>query len=607
MASVKATAYIHSSPDLSAGQIQTTLLANPYCEYVSLADIQNIRQSATTQADVSATDVKVDASETAPIALIAPTDAAPASATANLPSEAAGVPITIETPVKATGESAAETPPVTFLDRTKIAPDKPEAVPPTLTESEAIEIVKEWASDPKPLYRQEMVEELSEIESCRAHEFGLKHSEMTETDYLRIVKKYAPNAPIFLRTPIVTDEKAPTFPQMSGVLWDLAQVMFPDIPLPFKFMSLVTYWGLIRSGIDTLVGEHHQCRFYTCLIGEKWTGKGASMNEAERVFSGLHPPTMVVVKSVDSAPSLCDDFADLQKLHPMAERLQVLISADEMIDLFEKAKQTAQSRNTIATTLLSCYESNTVSNRARQSNKGKRTQIEIAHLAVLGGTTPDGYNSMWQKTGGGANGLQSRFVPIYVEAKPMPAFPRQSAQETATCLLRLAELVQKPGQTIQLTPDAEKVFVDWWTQYRINRRDSATRVLDLVKRMIIVLAVTNEHDDLLAENAIYVEPSLVKMACQFGDYVVQVREQLNPTDSYTYEQAFSNGIVDVLKRHPDRPLTQREVRQLLNTDRKPGGVQSFMQAWANRLRAGDIVQVGVTRSKSPLFGLANEP
>lgn len=410
------------------------------------------------------------------------------------------------------------------------------------------------------------------------------------------------------RTPL-NDDKAPEFPQMSGLLWDLAQAMFPDIPLAFKFMSLVTYWGLIRSGMDVIAGVRNlQTRFYTCLVSDQpWVGKGAATNEAERCFLPHIPPTMLVAKSTDSAPALCDDFADLRKQSPMAERLQILMQADEMTDLFEKAKTTNQSRNTMNTTLLSMFETTSIANRARHANKGQRIQIDIAHLAVLGGATKDGYSEMWQKTGGGANGLQSRFVPIYVDAKPFPAIQRESTAETAGCLLRLAELLKKPAQTIRLTNESEKVLTDWWEQYATKPRASVIRILDIVKRMIIVLAVTNEQEDLLAaEGIIYVEPSLVEMACRWGDYVIKCRELLNPTDAYTFVQQFENGITECFRRHQGRPLTKREVRQLLHVNRKPGGIDSFRRAWTSLWQEGDIVRVGVNSGRKELFELAKE-
>jgi hypothetical protein len=411
--------------------------------------------------------------------------------------------------------------------------------------------------------------------------------------------------PVIDDLPPIVEEPMPEFPEMSGALWNLAKEMYPDIPMSFKFMSLVAHWGLVRSGLDVLAGQRNfQTRFYICLVSDPWRGKTAAMNEAHNYLRAIYSPTVLQADGVDSGPALCDDFEDLRKAYPTADRVMILLHADEMVDLFEKSKSTSQSRNTLGTALLSLYESNSIANRARQANKGKRIQVENAHLAILGGTTREGYESMWLKTGGGANGLQSRFIPIGTTSGPMPVSPRESTADAAMWLQDIINLAQKPKQTIYLEPEAEKVLTDWWTPYRRTENPSTTRVLDMVRRMILVLGVTNpgEADDVLGDdNHVAVGPELVRQACAFGDYVIAMRERLNPMDSYTYVQAFENGIIRTFERHSDRPLTERDVMTLLNVYHKPGGLGSFGQAWKNCLAHDVMTQVGYNRKGKPAY------
>jgi len=409
--------------------------------------------------------------------------------------------------------------------------------------------------------------------------------------------------------PPIAEESMPEFPVMSGALWNLAQEMFPDIPLSFKFMSLVTHCGLVRSGLDVLAGQRNfQTRFYICLVAEPGIGKTAAMNEAynymQAIYPQIVPPILLYADSVDSGPALVDDFEDLRKVHPTADRVMVLLHADEMTDLFEKAKSTAQSRNTLGTIMLSMFESNTAANRARQANKGKRIQVENAHLAILGGTTPDGYDRMWQKTGGGANGLQSRFIPVGTNSRPMPVSPRESTPAAVTYLQQLIELAKRPGKVIYLEPDAKKILTDWWAQYQTTQNPSTTRVLDMVKRMILVLAVTNQTDEdsvLDADNHIAVGADLTRQACAFGDYVIKMREQLNPMDSFTFVQAFENSIIRTFEKHPDRPLSERDVMTMLNVYRKPGGLGSFGQAWKNCVMRDVLAEIGRNQKGKPMY------
>lgn len=418
----------------------------------------------------------------------------------------------------------------------------------------------------------------------------------------------AAGLPVIDDRPAIVDEPYPEFPEMSGALWELAQEMYPDIPMSFKFMSLVTHWGLLRSGLDVIAGQRNfQTRFYVCLVAEPWRGKTAAMNEARNFMSQFEGPNipLLYAESIDSGPALVDDFEDLRKAHPNAARQMILLHADEMADLFEKAKSTASARNTLAGTWLSLYESNTASNRARNANKGRRIQIETAHFAIVGGTTIDGYEMMWTKTGGGSNGLMSRFIPIGTNAGRMPVNPQESsAKAQIECMLKIKDLIEKPGQTVCIEADAEKALREWWDKYRQIDSPSSTRILDMVKRMLIVLAVTNpvETEDMLGdENVRYVSDKQVQQACAFGDYVVQMRERLNPIDSYTFVQNFENAIMRLFERYPNRPFTQAEMLSRLNVSKKPGGKGSFLQAWKNNMKADQITEVGRTRKGTPVY------
>jgi hypothetical protein len=401
------------------------------------------------------------------------------------------------------------------------------------------------------------------------------------------------------------------FPMMSGVLWDMALAMFPDIPLEFKFMALVTHFGLIRSGIDVLDGEkHYQPRFFTCFVADPNSGKSAAISEAHRYMEAIKPQTMMVLNSVDSGPALVDDFADLAKSHPSARAVQVLIEADEMTDLFEKSKITAQSRNSLSTMLLSLFETTIASNRARSAHKGQRTQVENAHLAVLGGTTFLGAETMWNKIGGGANGLQSRFVPIVTTQGPLGLATRTPSHADAfdRALGRLIKLNELPGQTIFLDAEAQQELNEWWSKYTPWDKASVRRIDDIVKRMIIVLAVTNidpNDRDPLDDNCVVVGRDIVGQACEFGTYLINVRERVNPADSYSWTQAFEAAIQGVFEKSPKKMFSMRDVRRAVNADHKPGGYQSFSQAWrtVTTPELGVVELIAKTNKGTPLYRL----
>ncbi len=385
------------------------------------------------------------------------------------------------------------------------------------------------------------------------------------------------------------EENLPPFPAFKGLLHDLATALFPDIPYEFKIMAAVTHWGLVRSGMDSLAGEpNFQTRFYTCLIGQPGLGKTAAINEIRNWMAAFRPSSMRISHSVDSGPALVDEFGDLQKSFPAAERFRVLLDVDEMRDLFEKSKVTAQSRNSLTSELLTLFESNITGNRARHANKGQRTQVENAHLAILGGATQEGYVNMWTGTGGSATGLQSRFIPITTSNGQMPITPRPSDLQTIQAVvLKLQYLSEKPGQVISLTSDARQALVAWWDQYEPWDKPSISRVDGFVKRLLIVLAVTNGVTE--------VGLDLVDVATKLGDYVIAVREKFNPVDSYSWTQAFENSILDIFKKRSGQAFTMNDIRRFIRPDKKPGGLQAFQQAWRTCISVEYLKQAGISR------------
>jgi hypothetical protein len=384
------------------------------------------------------------------------------------------------------------------------------------------------------------------------------------------------------------DDSLPEFPRLSGSLSDLADALYPDIPYGFKMMAAVTHFGLIRSGRDELEGcSSLQPRFYVCFIADAGHGKTAAINEVRTCMLPLKPRMMEVPSSIDSGPALVDQFAALDAMRPPLadvnadKAARVLLDPDEMSDLFEKSKVSAQSRNTLGKEFLKLFEANRTGNRIRKSS----WQGENAHLAVLGGATPEGYKAMWTGTGGAASGLQSRFVLVTSDAKvPSRAQQQPSDQEAlAAAVLRIGKQIALPGQTIRFDEDARSIFAEWSDS--LGGKPSHTRVGDFASRLLIVLAVTND--------VAVVNRDLVAQAIQFGNYVISVREKFDVADSYSFTQNFENDIIAVFKRYSES-LSQNDVRRLVRPERKPGGMGPFNQAWVNLVKSGMLVQDGQT-------------
>ncbi len=393
----------------------------------------------------------------------------------------------------------------------------------------------------------------------------------------------------------------PNCPRMSGTLSDLADALYPSLPYEFKYFSLVTHWGLLRSGVDTFGIEHHiQPRFYSVLVALPNRGKTASINEARKAMQIVHGRVMMLkdqkplvcrvpelLPSADSGQFLAEEFhqlakeakQDYEKGACLDLTAKALLDPDELSDVFEKARTSQGRVSTLFIELLKLHSGN----RTGSGTKGDgKKRVENAQLAILAGTTTRKYPQLWTGTGGGADGLRSRFITITTNNPPVPPVPLPSNVPVVhEAYERLARLAQMPGQNIQLSSEAGTVLNDWWYSFD-NTKDSATRVLEFVKQLLVVLAVTNAPENHNG-TTLTVEPELVKQATKFGDYAIAVRDKLNPGDAWSHVQAMENAIIAWSKQHTTKSTlgSMRDCRRIIHPERLPGGLGTFMLAWKN--------------------------
>jgi hypothetical protein len=397
------------------------------------------------------------------------------------------------------------------------------------------------------------------------------------------------------------EERFPDCPVLPGVLSDLAHALYPSLPFEFKQAALFTHWGLLRSGVDTFGIERHiQPRFYTVLVALPNRGKTASINEARNAMAIIQGMTKSLVDgkpllcrapelvtSADSGQFIADQFFQLMKESKqdydkgacLDLAAKMLLDPDELSDVFEKARTSQGRVSTLFIELLKLHSGNRTGSGTKTSGKMK---VENAHLAILAGTTTRKYPMLWTGTGGGADGLRSRFISITTNNPPVPPQPLPSnVAAVQKAYTRLSHLAQMPGQNVQLSTEAGALLQQWWYSFD-NGKDSATRVLEFVKQLLIVLAVTNAPENHQSTTLI-VGPELVESAIKFGDYVMAVREKLNPGDAWTHVQAMENSIIQWSKQFTSKsnPGSMRDCRRIIHPERLPGGLGTFKLAWKN--------------------------
>lgn len=110
----------------------------------------------------------------------------------------------------------------------------------------------------------------------------------------------------------------------------------------------------------------------------------------------------------------------------------------------------------------------------------------------------------------------------------------------------------------------------------------------------MVLAVTNGTN--------MIEPWMMQVGIEFGDYEIAVREKYNPDDSSGWVQAFEHRIEKAYRKYGD--MTDNQLRRMVSPHKCKGGYGPFRQANTNLRFCGVVVMTGRTE-RAPKYGLAD--
>lgn len=423
-----------------------------------------------------------------------------------------------------------------------------------------------------------------------------------------------PQVPIVVdSTRTIEEEPLPQFPQFTGSLGELSAALYPDLPHCHKFMTALTLLGASLSGKVYLSDAPYlDPRFYTVLIDVGGAGKGGAWSQ---VRDALVPMLgdLCIKASVESGPAL---------VQHLAQKPRTCLFSDELSGLFEKAKVTGTSKNTLFTELLTLYEGHETENDAKSNLalaaelrdeicKGSSIRVTNAHLSMLGLVQPLLYQTMWGGTKGGSSGLQSRFVLASSGqlTVPEPQTPSDS-EKVSLAIARIKGQIERYTsteespfeesnagcRTIYRPPEIGQRQRDWWVDH-MAMLGASSRLPALMSRFALLLAITNDCEE--------ITPDIFEQVLAFGEYQIQLCARFNPSDSVSYVHAFEDLIIRMFQKHGDGGLTFRQVRQYVNPEQKKllGGYGPFWTAWNNLLRVERLIVIGGERTA--FYGLQN--
>ena len=404
----------------------------------------------------------------------------------------------------------------------------------------------------------------------------------------------------------VVEEPLPRFPEFTGSLVALSNALAPDLPFCHKFMVALTLIGGLLSGHVHIAGSPHiDPRLYACLIDEKGAGKSGSCNEVRRTLSDLLSGEVHSCPSIDSGAALVMEL----KQHP-----KTFLFADELPALFEKAKSTGGSRNTLFTELMTLYDGHETGNTAKNNlalprpvrktvceEDSASIVVDNAHFFLTGCAQRQTFQAMWQGTRAGASGLQSRFVLASSgqESVPEPQTPTDDARalEAVSAITDqvLPYINSDEPQFIQMPEDQSQRLRDWWTERHSANEQMSPRLPAILMRVLMILAVTNDTTT--------ITPELMDQALAFGEYQIEMASQFMPPDAMTWDQAFADLIKQAFLKHGASGLTFRQVRQYVNPEKHKllGGYGPFLKGWRTLLDAQVVRAMDKTRSKTDIY------
>lgn len=406
----------------------------------------------------------------------------------------------------------------------------------------------------------------------------------------------------------IAEEPLPEFPRFTGSLAEMSEVLAPDLPYCLKFMSAMTIVGSLLAGKVYIAGSTHiDPRFYTVMIDTKGAGKGASWNEVRGALSPLILGELNIAPSIDSGPALVLELAQ----HP-----RTMLYADELDKVFETAKPTGSSRNSLFAELLTLYDGHETGNNAKANfalpkdvrdqvckSGGSKIHVTDARFSLLGGVQPDVFATMWRGVKGGANGLQSRFTLVSSGNNSVPE-PQRATDSAAVRQITeiitgqvLPYLNSDAPQFIHMSDELGERLRTWWKGCSNTHPKASTRTPAMLTRMLVILAVTNDVQE--------ISPRLVEQAIAFGDYQVQLAERFMPSDAMTGTAVFEELILTTFRKHGGAGLTRNQVRQYVNLEKHQllGGFGPFLQAWNNLKNTGMLLRLRTNARGFDVLGL----
>jgi hypothetical protein len=368
-----------------------------------------------------------------------------------------------------------------------------------------------------------------------------------------------------------TSEMSFAFPfeVMTGAAGYFTNVysQYMEAPEPFLFMGYLTALGATLSKDLTIASIlKTQPRLFTVLVGESATDrKSTTLNIVTEHF-------LNVINGFCS----CWGIGSAEGLQKILKK-----AADEehlpgTLLVFDELKSFVNKCKIESSVLLPCVNTLFESNRYESHTKKQSIIIEKAHLSLLGASTLNTYQRIYNDVFIDI-GFPNRVFLVVSTANRQFSFPEKiPVSEFHTMQDNLIRILQHidNGLELNINQEAKQRYDQWYKN--IEQSIHAKRLDTYSLRLMMLLAVNNlksEIDLVTTEHAI-----------SLCNWQLQIRKLYDPIDADTVNAKVEESIRRALKQKG--PLKNRDLKRYINVYRH--GLWFYEISLKNMLKAKEI-------------------
>jgi len=360
---------------------------------------------------------------------------------------------------------------------------------------------------------------------------------------------------------IMEDELVFPAEVITGVAGHFAELYSNHLESPphFFYICFLTCLGSILSGDLTLESSLNiQPRLYTILLGE---------SAVDRKSTAIQM-TVEMFSDANINFNRCDGVGSAEGLHLQLDgHPKTILVIDEFSQFVGKCKPESSVLLPMVNTLFE-------SNRYEYRTKTKHIPLKDAHLSILGASTLDTFERVWDSSFRDI-GFNNRLFMVPGSGQKRFSLPVQIPDREKKILKKDIQKIVKTakGLKLKISPEAYSLYDHWY----INLPQSVnTARLDQYALRFMELLTVNDFKKIVDEE-------VVKKVLAMMDWQFKVRRFHDPIDADT---VIARLEIKIRRYVASGRKTRREVWRKIHAERV--GVWFFDKAVENLIRAQEI-------------------